>query len=69
LTLNVSIATCEQSFSKLKLLLHDLRATMSQQQRMCNLALLSIEENEMNCLNFEEIINDFSSSKARKVDI
>ncbi|XP_067136404.1 uncharacterized protein [Centruroides vittatus] len=42
LTIAVSIANCEQSFSKLKLILLYLRATIGQ-ERLCNLALLSVE--------------------------
>ncbi|ESO00285.1 hypothetical protein HELRODRAFT_83265, partial [Helobdella robusta] len=66
LTISMSTATCQLSFSKLKLILCYLRATISQ-QRLCNLALTSIEENEMNGLNFIEIINELASAKARKV--
>jgi hypothetical protein len=42
LTIAVSIASCERSFSKLKLILSYLRTTMGQ-QRLVDLALLSIE--------------------------
>ncbi|XP_067134988.1 uncharacterized protein [Centruroides vittatus] len=42
LTVAVSIASCERSFSKLKLILLYLRATMGQ-ERLCILALLSVE--------------------------
>ena len=42
LTIAVSIASCERSFSKLKLILSYLRASMGQ-GRLCDLALLSVE--------------------------
>ena len=45
LTVAVSIASFEQSFSKLKLILSYLRSSMSQ-ERLCDLALLSIERDE-----------------------
>ena len=45
LTVAVSIASCERSFSKLKLILSYLRSSMSQ-KRLCDLALLSIERDE-----------------------
>ena len=44
LTIAVSIASCERSFSKLKIILSYLRASMGQ-DRLSNLALLSIEGN------------------------
>ena len=43
LTIAVSIASCERSFSKLKLILSYLRASTGQ-GRLCDLALLSVEK-------------------------
>jgi len=45
LTMDVSIASCERSFSKLKLVLSYLRASMTRisQVRLCDLTLISIE--------------------------
>lgn len=57
-----------RSFSKLKLIKNYLRSTMSQ-SRLQNLAILSIEQEITNNINFESIIHDFSSMKARRVDI
>ena len=65
LTVATSIASCERSFSKLKLILNYLRNTMSQ-CRLTWLALLSIESAALNSLNIDEIINRFSALKARK---
>ena len=42
LTLPVTVASCELSFSKLKLLKNYLRSSMDQ-ERLTNLAILSIE--------------------------
>lgn len=66
ITIAISIASCERSFSKLKLILSYLRATMGQ-ERLCDLALLSIEKETTEQTNFDNIINLFASEKARKV--
>ena len=47
----VSIASCERSFSKQKLILSYLRSSISQ-KRLCDLALLSIERDETKKTNF-----------------
>jgi hypothetical protein len=68
LTIAVSIASCERSFSKLKLILDYLRASMGQ-GRLCDLALLSVEREETEKTDFEHIIDQFASVKARKVHL
>lgn len=68
LTICVSVASCERSFSKLKLIKTYLRSTMSQ-LRLSSLALLSVERQVAETLNFNSVINDFASLKARKVRI
>ena len=68
LTISVSIATCERSFSKLKLIKTYLRSTMSQ-ARLNGLALLSIEWDVTNDTDFSDIIKKFASIKARKIKI
>lgn len=68
LTISVSIASCERSFSKLKLILSYLRASMGQ-DRLCDLALLSIEREATESTDFEQIIDKFASMKARKVQL
>ena len=65
LTMCVSIASCERSFSKLKLIKTYLRSTMNQ-ARLTNLACLSIERDITEGLNFDEVIKDFASMKVRK---
>ena len=66
LTVAVSIASCERSFSKLKLILSYLRSLMNH-ERLCDLALLSIERDETKKTNFDQIIDEFASRKAQKV--
>lgn len=68
LTIAVSIASCERSFSKLKLILSYLRTTMGQ-ERFCDLALLSVERDETEKTDFNDLINEFASKKARKVQL
>uniref|UniRef100_A0A8C5QMR9 Zinc finger MYM-type protein 1 n=2 Tax=Leptobrachium leishanense TaxID=445787 RepID=A0A8C5QMR9_9ANUR len=65
LTLPVTVATAERSFSKLKLIKSYLRNTMSQ-QRLSGLALLSIENERARRLNIESIVDDFADAKARR---
>ena len=68
LTIATSIVICERSFSKLKLILSYLRASMGQ-DRLCDLALLSIEREETAKADFNEIIDLFASAKTRKADL
>ena len=68
LTLCVSVASCERSFSKLKLIKNYLRSTMSQ-ARLSGLAILSVENELAKNLNFDEIIDNFASLKARKTPL
>lgn len=65
LTICVSVASCERSFSKLKLIKTYLRSTMSQ-SRLSNLAILSIENKSAHRISFEDVINDFANAKVRK---
>ena len=37
--------------------------------RLKNLAILSIEQNKTNYLNFDSIIHDFSNMKVRKINV
>ena len=68
LTVVVSIASCERSFSKLKMIKSYLRSTMSD-DRLSALSILSIEGDYVQRLDFEDIIANFASAKARKVQI
>ena len=62
-TVVVSIASCERSFSKLKLMKSYLRLTMGE-NRLSALAILSIESDFVESLSFDDIISEFSSMKA-----
>ena len=68
LTLPVSVASDERSFSKLKIIEIYLRATMMQ-DRLSNLALLSIEANRFKEIDKDSLIRDFANSKAQQVKI
>lgn len=64
-TLPVSSATAERSFSRLKLLKTYLRSTMTE-DRLSNLAILSIESNIAQTINFDKVISTFASMKKRR---
>ena len=64
LTLPVTVATAERSFSKLKLIKTYLRNTV-QDDRLSGLAVLS-ENAEGRKLDVSKIIDDFASRKARR---
>jgi len=65
LTVPVTVASAERSFSKLKLIKTYLRSSMSQ-DRLNGLATLSIEKEMLKNIDVDVIINDFASQKARK---
>ena len=74
-TFAVSVATCEGSFSKLKLIKNYLRSSMSA-LRLRNLAKLSIEQQLTDKINFDIAIEEFdiaiegfANKKARKVSV
>jgi len=63
LTIPLSVASAQRSFSKLKLIKSYLRSTMSQ-QRLNKLALLSIEKDILNKINYDNLIDNFASQKS-----
>ena len=65
LTLGASIAGCERSFSKLKLIPNYLRTTMTQ-ERLDSLALLSIEKKMTKALSYEDTVSDFVNANVRR---
>ena len=67
LTIPVTIASIERSFSKLKLIKSYLRSTMSQ-ERLSGLAILSIKKKMLEELEYKILISQFASQEARKID-
>jgi hypothetical protein len=66
LTIPVTIASAERSFSKLKLLKSYLRSTMLQ-ERLNGLALIAIENNLLDDIQYEDLIEEFASKKASRM--
>ena len=64
LTLPVTTASCERSFSKLKLIKNYLRSTLSQ-ERLSNLSIISIEHNIVQQIDFDDLIDEFAE-KSKK---
>jgi len=63
----VSNCSGERLFSHLKRIKSSLRSTMGQ-DRLANLTLLNIESEILTDLNFQDIIDSFSTLKARRKD-
>lgn len=68
LTLPVTVAPGERSFSKLKIIKNYLRSTMSQ-ERLVGLATMSIEFEVLNHLDVNSIVSEFAEKKARRVHL
>ena len=67
-TIAVSVATCEGSFSKLKLIKNYLRSSMSA-LRLSNPAILSTVQQLTDKINFDIATEEFANKKARKVSV
>ncbi|KAL4083964.1 hypothetical protein QTP88_029280 [Uroleucon formosanum] len=67
LTMPVSVASGERSFSKLKIIKNYLRSSMNQ-ERLSDLATISIEKEVMENLEFKSLLIDFAQEKARKIN-
>ncbi|XP_035839055.1 zinc finger MYM-type protein 1-like [Helianthus annuus] len=65
LTIPVTVASAERSFSKLKLLKSYLRSSMSQ-ERLSGLAIIAIENEVLDDINCEELIHQFAIKNARR---
>lgn len=65
LTVPVSVATGERSFSKLKIIKNYLRNNMNE-ERLNELSIISIEKDLANAIPVDDIIDDFAASKERK---
>ena len=68
LTLPVTVASAERSFSKLKLVKNYLRSKMKQ-ERLSGLAIMSIEYDTAKLIDYSDIIHKFALAKARKVKL
>jgi len=68
LTIPVTVASGERSFSKLKLTKNYLRSSMGQ-ERLNNLAILSVEDDVARSLNYTDVIDSFVAAKSRKVPL
>lgn len=66
LTLPVSVASGETSFSKLKIIKNYLRSTLSQ-DRLSGMATLAIEHQILSTIEIDSVLKDFAKLKARKV--
>ena len=65
LTIPVTVASAERSFSKLKILKSYLRSTMSQ-ERLNGLAIVSIESKFLADVDYDKIIDVFAARNARR---
>lgn len=65
LTMPVSTASAERSFSKLKIIKNYLRNSMKQ-DRLSALAILSIEADLAAKINYRSLLEDFSKAKSRR---
>jgi hypothetical protein len=68
--LSMMVTNCkgERSFSKLKRIKNESRASTTE-DRLNNLTLMSIESDLLNDIDFNDIISDFASRKSRSVPI
>jgi hypothetical protein len=66
LTIPVTVATAERSFSKLKLLKSYLRSTMTQ-ERLNGLATIALQNDVLEQINYEDIIEDFILRNTRRM--
>lgn len=68
LTIPVTFASVERSFSKLKLLNTYLRSIMTQ-ERLNALALIALESGMPEKIDYEYIIEDFISKNAKRISL
>ena len=66
LTIHVTVASAERSFSKLKLLKSYLRSTITQ-ERLNELATIAIENDIVEEINYKDIIENFISKNTRRM--
>lgn len=68
LSMPVSVASGERTFSKLKIIKTYLRNSMNQ-DRLNSLAIVSIENDVAESIDYDVIIDEFASMKARKIKL
>jgi hypothetical protein len=66
LTVPVTVASAERSFSKLKLVKSYLRSTMTQ-ERLNGLATIALESDVLEQIKYEDLIEDFISRNSRRL--
>jgi len=66
LTIHVTVASAERSFSKLKLLKSYLRSIMSQ-ERLNGLASITIENDILEKTQYKDLVDEFASKNAGRV--
>ena len=66
MTIPVTVASVERSFIKLKLLKSYLRSTMTQ-ERLNDLAMIALESDMLEKIDYERIIEDFISKNAQRI--
>ena len=66
MTVHVTVASIERSFSKLKLIKSYLRNKMSK-ERLNGLSMLVIGKDLLAKLEYQILINNFASQKARRI--
>ena len=67
LTIHITVTSAKRSFLKLKLIKSYLKSTMSQ-ERLSGLAILSIEKEMLAEFECKNLISNFASQKARKIN-
>ncbi|XP_058744291.1 uncharacterized protein LOC131616850 [Vicia villosa] len=68
LTIPVTVASAERSFSKLKLLKSYLRSTMLQ-ERLNGLSLIAIENDLLETIQYEDLVDEFASKSVRRMTL
>ncbi len=66
LTLPITVASNERSFSKLKLIRNYLRSTMSN-DRLFYLIISSVECDLLDAIDIQKLVNDWTKMKDRKI--
>jgi len=68
LSMMVSNCSGERTFSKMGIIKSVLRSTMGQ-QRLNMLSLISIERDVLRAIDFDDVVDDFARTKARKASL